>query len=378
MEHHQRGFQEEEDEEEAEGRYILARLGRVKVFSSLTLEDKLSYKRYTYEAQESIVVQGEASLAGCLYILERGRASVIVNDKVVNELCEGDLIGERGILLALSTRTATVVAKERCEVLGIMRSSLERALGLESEPDVAGKMTKDEKFSRLKKFSLLGSLSEEYIRSNLVDKVRVLRFAPDEVIFSKGDAGSAFYLIDRGSVGVVSASPAAPTNTTTSSSIESPVSSSSSSSSSSPTRPVDSNSECDDIDLSFETSIFERLASRLKGLTPKLPTNASSSSSSSSSSTCGVSDSSSSNIGNGQIDGTDDVKQQQTRYAKVLRAGQFFGEAALMEGTDGIRSATCKARTYCTLLSMDKEAFKQLMQRLERPAETSPSPKKKR
>ena len=46
----------------------------------------------------------------------------------------------------------------------------------------------------------------------------------------------------------------------------------------------------------------------------------------------------------------------------TLRAGQFFGEMALMEeGTDGRRTATCLARTHCTLLAMKKGPFLRLM-----------------
>ena len=51
----------------------------------------------------------------------------------------------------------------------------------------------------------------------------------------------------------------------------------------------------------------------------------------------------------------DDVKA-------TLRAGQFFGEMALMEGGDGRRTATCLARTHCTLLAMRKESFERLME----------------
>jgi CRP-like cAMP-binding protein len=46
----------------------------------------------------------------------------------------------------------------------------------------------------------------------------------------------------------------------------------------------------------------------------------------------------------------------------TLRAGQFFGEMALMEeGEDGRRTATCLARTHCTLLAMQKAPFLRLM-----------------
>jgi|MDTB01.3.fsa_nt_gb CRP-like cAMP-binding protein len=52
---------------------------------------------------------------------------------------------------------------------------------------------------------------------------------------------------------------------------------------------------------------------------------------------------------------TDDVKA-------TLRAGQFFGEMALMEGGDGRRTATCVARTHTTILAMKKDSFERLME----------------
>ena len=54
----------------------------------------------------------------------------------------------------------------------------------------------------------------------------------------------------------------------------------------------------------------------------------------------------------------DDVKA-------TLRAGQFFGEMALMEGENGRRTATCLARTHTTLLAMKRESFLRLMDILQ-------------
>ena len=58
---------------------------------------------------------------------------------------------------------------------------------------------------------------------------------------------------------------------------------------------------------------------------------------------------------------TSDDSQNEYAVKAILRHGQFFGEMALMEGSDGRRSATVLARTHVTLLAMKKDSFRKVM-----------------
>ena len=61
---------------------------------------------------------------------------------------------------------------------------------------------------------------------------------------------------------------------------------------------------------------------------------------------------------------------KQVDVKAVLRPNQFFGESALLDNSDGKRSASVFARTHVTLLSMRKQQFVSLMALLEDPSAT--------
>ena len=64
----------------------------------------------------------------------------------------------------------------------------------------------------------------------------------------------------------------------------------------------------------------------------------------------------------------DERGAKQVDIKAVLRPNQFFGETALLDNSDGKRSASIFARTHVTLLSMQKQHFLSLMALLEDPS----------
>ncbi len=69
-----------------------------------------------FAAGETIVAEG--SVATEMYLLRKGRAEIRVHGQEVEEVGPGGIFGEMA-LIDLSTRSATVVAVEDCEVVPI-------------------------------------------------------------------------------------------------------------------------------------------------------------------------------------------------------------------------------------------------------------------
>lgn len=70
-----------------------------------------------YDAGQAIFSQGDTP-RGLMYVVQEGSVDIIVNDKVVDTIGPGELLGEIG-LVDSKPRTATARCKTACRVLPV-------------------------------------------------------------------------------------------------------------------------------------------------------------------------------------------------------------------------------------------------------------------
>lgn len=400
--------QETEDALSAK-QYAKKSLHSIAIFSKLEEQDLGGLEELTFSAGDDIVVEGDSNI-DLIYILRAGCCSVKQDGAVINNLGRGSVIGERAFI-AQKSRSATVTAVEHCAVLAIKRSSLEKALGFDGfVPAIASEeLVFAEKLSRLSQFPLIASMPDDYLK-NMAQEMSIKQYLPDEAIILKGAIGEEFYFIDRGCVDIVDGGPenvASPASIKLSFPEKSPSIKSASSRCSTPSSKLkfDGPVECNP---SFSSKVplidFDAQANNAE---------ASPTSSVASSPERKRGDDTRGGDKNPLLDedtaeiinvGVNDFLQhyesqrmqnlggliqdlksgkgkrssakpkshkmvaevppKTTEWGDVkatLRAGQFFGEMALMEESSGRRTASCLARTHCTLLVMKKEPFLRLM-----------------
>ncbi|MCB0289925.1 MAG: cyclic nucleotide-binding domain-containing protein [Calditrichaeota bacterium] len=116
-------FRQREKEEEGI-RYILRRIPVFKGLNrkELAAVERILYRR-EYKSGEIIFHQGDP--AAGMYIIEKGKVQVVFEptQQVIAELHDGDFFGELA-LLDDSPRSATVIARMDCKMLGFFQSDL--------------------------------------------------------------------------------------------------------------------------------------------------------------------------------------------------------------------------------------------------------------
>ncbi len=112
-------------DEEAEG--IRNILKKIPIFEGLRRKElaaveRILYRR-EYKAGEIVLNQGDP--AAGMYIIEKGKVQVVFEptQQVIAELYDGDFFGELA-LMDESPRSATVVARLDCKMLGFFQSDL--------------------------------------------------------------------------------------------------------------------------------------------------------------------------------------------------------------------------------------------------------------
>ena len=413
------------EEELSAKQYASKSLHSVAIFSKLQEEDLEGLEEIRFEAGAPIVVEGDSN-TDLIYILRSGACEVTKDGAVINNLGRGSVIGERAFIAQKSrSATVTAVEHCSVLAIKRSSLEKALGFDSFVPADRSAEEVLAEKLVRLGQFPLLASMPDDYLKEMAKDMM-ILQYLPTEPIIIKGSIGKEFYFIDRGSVDIVDGGPEANGNPTSPSGISFSLSSaspgsvkSSSSKVSSPSSTLNFNEPVKGKPASAQESVplinFDGKQSddgetSEKG-TPSV--SAASSPARNKKDGAGVAKDEEENplhdenaeiinagindflhhyetarmkslgglisdlkkgTGNQkggkkkvhqQNSGSDAALVKTTEWGDVkatLRAGQFFGEMALMEENgEGRRTATCLARTHCTLLAMKKAPFLRLM-----------------
>ena len=190
---------------------IVARLHRVGLFRGL---DMASLEQLAAFAQPQQIPAGaepikQGEQGDRFYVIESGRADVLINGFKVTELGDADEFGERA-LLRDTPRTATVHATSQMQLLAIDREAFLQAMtgeaGVSFEPPDLVHVSATHV---LRELSVFSGASEGQLRQ-LADASLRRQIASGTVVFEPGDPSDAAYVILRGRVelqrdGVISA-----------------------------------------------------------------------------------------------------------------------------------------------------------------------------
>ncbi len=180
---------------------VVARLHRVGLFHGLdmaSLEQLAAFAQpVLVAAEEEPIRQGEPG--DRFYVIESGRADVLINGFRVTELGDGDEFGERA-LLRNTPRTATVHALSEMRLLAIDREAFLQAMtgeaGLRFEaPDLMHAPAAQV----LRELPVFSGVSESGLRE-LAHAGQRRELAAGTVVFDPGDRSDAAYVILRGRV----------------------------------------------------------------------------------------------------------------------------------------------------------------------------------
>lgn len=344
------GYQVDGAESRSVEHYAIGRVAGISLFSSLEEDDSgaLALEERVYSAGQDIITQGDAIVASksWIYVLKTGVAEVLENGQRVNLLGEGQVIGERALQLHLKERSATVRCIDaECRVVCIGIRSLEKALGLEHEQvevnanaeDGRGRvldLNEDQIVDRLRAFPLLASLSDAFF-SRLARQVSVRRHEPGDLILRKGETGREFFLLDRGKIGILSDGVC-------------PVEGKEGS------HHGDAEADADaDAPALDDGGLLQAFRGRFSVSPSKQVASA-------------IITYFESSAAAEHTSAPTPPRQTGGSFLKAtLRAGQFFGESALLPESDGYRSASVVSLTHVTLLVLEKSVFVDLMKRLE-------------
>ncbi len=174
----------------------------------LRVMEKIQVRRFAKGSP--VCREGEAG--DSIFIVSRGSVRVLRRQAggeslEVNRFREGDFFGEFGFF-SNARRTATVEAAEESEILEIAKSDLEEII--REFPGVSGVLAKFYR-ERVLDSLLAGSpvfqtLSPE-ARRQLLEKMRVERFAAGAGVLEEGAPGDCLYIIKEGEVEIFTTDP---------------------------------------------------------------------------------------------------------------------------------------------------------------------------
>jgi CRP-like cAMP-binding protein len=189
-------------DELAAGRgFVVSMLHGVELFHGL---DMASLEQVAAAANEVSVKTGEQPItqgdAGDrFYVIESGRADVLIDGFRVREIGPGEGFGERA-LLRNTPRTATIRALTEMRLLAVGREAFMEALTGESGTIVAyGDLLDTPTTELLRTLAMFEGVKDEGLQ-RVADAASVREFAGDAVVFDVDDAPDAAYVIRSGRV----------------------------------------------------------------------------------------------------------------------------------------------------------------------------------
>jgi CRP-like cAMP-binding protein len=189
-------------DELAAGRgFVVSMLHGVELFHGLDMASLEQVAAATTEVSiqtgEQPITQGDTG--DRFYVIESGRADVLIDGFRVREIGPGEGFGERA-LLRNTPRTATIRALTEMRLLAVDRDAFLQALTGESGVIVAYRDLVDTPTTELlRMLAMFDGLSDQGLQ-RVADAASVREFAADAVVFDVGDAPDAAYVIRSGRV----------------------------------------------------------------------------------------------------------------------------------------------------------------------------------
>lgn len=145
------------------------------------------------EPDDLIMKQGDSG--NSFFVLEKGVADVIVDEKVKKQVKAGQCFGDLALLYN-APRAATIRATEPCFLWGLDRKDFRRTA------DEIGIKESQENRKVIDTISYFETMTE--IQKDAIASVLLLqKFAPGENIVNEGDIAASFYIIKEGNVVII-------------------------------------------------------------------------------------------------------------------------------------------------------------------------------
>lgn len=138
------------------------------------------------------VIIWQGSHGDLFYILETGAAEIVKNGKRVGKIPAGKTFGELALLNSVA-RQATIKATYLCRLWTLDRDSFRKVLS-DREKEV-----NNEKLAFLRNVKLFAQLSDSTLEK-IVNVIFVRTYLQGERIFTQGEKGDCFYMIQSGKV----------------------------------------------------------------------------------------------------------------------------------------------------------------------------------
>jgi CRP-like cAMP-binding protein/tRNA A-37 threonylcarbamoyl transferase component Bud32 len=175
---------------------IMTALTQNYMFASLNESDldliALRMEIVTIAKGESIITQGKDGEN--FYIVSSGTFQVTVDTKQVSQVLEGGSFGELALLYD-APRQATVCAETDATLFSLDRDAYRFTIGMSSSSRTS------EITAALHKVPLLSNLTDEQLMK-VSDTVELFPYSEGDIIIAKGSEGKAFYMIKEGTVSV--------------------------------------------------------------------------------------------------------------------------------------------------------------------------------
>ena len=138
------------------------------------------------------IIIWQGSHGDLFYILETGAAEIVKNGKKVGKIPAGKTFGELALLNSVA-RQATIKATHLCRLWTLDRDSFRKVLS------DCEKLVNNEKLAFLRNVKLFAQLSDSTLEK-IVNVIFVRTYLQGERIFTQGEKGDCFYMIQSGKV----------------------------------------------------------------------------------------------------------------------------------------------------------------------------------
>jgi len=175
---------------------IMAAISSNYIFASLNAQDldslASSMEILDVSAGENIITQGQDG--DYFYVIEKGSFTVIVDNKPVSQMGEGNSFGELALLYN-APRQATIRSDTNAVVFSLDRESYRFIIAQSSS-------NRDKEVKKaLRMVPILADLTEEQI-DKISDSVEIFPYKAGDEIIKRGAEGNVFYMIKEGTVAV--------------------------------------------------------------------------------------------------------------------------------------------------------------------------------